>query len=74
MTEPALPIPSAPTAAEADGEVRALLLLAATQEAQQGLSASAALAWERAAFRAAFLHAEPGRRIRAFLSGQRRED
>jgi hypothetical protein len=56
------------------GESRALQLLDATREAQEGLSRSAALAWERAAFRAAFQHPEPGQRIRAFLSGQRPDD
>jgi hypothetical protein len=60
--------------AHTDGQARALALLAGTREAQDGLPAAAALAWERTAFRAAFLDAEPGRRIRAFLSGQRRED
>lgn len=77
MVESGIPEPGAPpprAAVETDGEARALALLAATREAQEGLTMPAALAWERAAFRAAFLHAEPGRRIRAFLSGQRRED
>lgn len=53
---------------------RALRLLDAAQEAERGLPRSAALAWERAAFRAAFLHPEPGERIRAFLSGHRPAD
>lgn len=61
-------VPS-PSARPASG--RALDLLAATRTVQEGLPAGAALAWERAAFREAFLDPEPGRRIRAFLDGDR---
>ncbi len=46
---------------------RALELLGNLQARQAGLSRSAALAWERAAFAEAFDHPEPGRRIRRFL-------
>lgn len=67
MAEPIDPV-------SASGQTRALRLLEATREFQEGLPGPAALAWERAAFRAAFLRPEPGRRIRAFLSGQRPED
>ncbi len=59
---------------DASATERALRLLTAAQEAQDGLPAGAALAWERTAFRAAFLDPGPGRKIRAFLSGQRTDD
>ena len=67
MAEPSDP-------ASTSGETRALRLLESTRELQTGLAGPAALAWERAAFRAAFLRPDPGLRIRAFLSGQRPED
>lgn len=59
---------------DASATARALRLLAAVHEAQAGLPDGPALAWERAAFRAAFLDPGPGRKIRAFLSGQRADD
>jgi hypothetical protein len=83
MVGPGESQPTPESATERDGSIggkppsaepRALRLLAAVQEAQQGLPAPAALAWERAGFRAAFLNPEPGQRIRAFLSGVRAED
>ena len=52
-------------------EARALGLLAALRIEQAGLPREAALAWERAAFREAFLESGPGLRIRAFLEGKR---
>jgi hypothetical protein len=58
--------------AQVTPETRALALLAAVRVEQAGLSRSAALAWERAVFREAFLESGPGLRIRAFLEGRRR--
>jgi hypothetical protein len=55
-------------------ETRALGLLANLREEQAGLPREAALAWERAAFREAFLETGPGLRIRAFLEGRRPGD
>ena len=52
-------------------EARALALLAELRQEQQDLPRGAALAWERAAFREAFLEAGPAQRIRAFLEGRR---
>lgn len=60
-----------PPARPAPASGRALDLLASTRTVQEGLPPAAALAWERAAFREAFLDPEPGRRIRAFLDGDR---
>lgn len=66
--------PSGGGEAPADPQARALALLADLRAEQAGLSRGAALAWERAAFREAFLEAGPGQRIRAFLEGTRAGD
>ena len=55
-------------------ETRALELLAGLREEQAGLPRGAALAWERAVFREAFLEAGPAQRIQAFLEGKRGEE
>ncbi|MBI3129844.1 MAG: hypothetical protein HYZ13_00660 [Acidobacteria bacterium] len=54
-----------------EGDSRALDLLWTTRKVQQDLPREAALAWERAAFAAAFADPEPARRVRAFLHGSR---
>ena len=66
--------PASGTAAAMNPEMRALDLLAALREEQAGLERGAALAWERAAFREAFLESGPAQRIRAFLEGRRDGD
>lgn len=58
----------------AQAERRALVLLAALREEQRDLPRGAALAWERAAFREAFLESGPAQRIGAFLEGRRAGD
>jgi hypothetical protein len=58
----------------AHAERRALALLAALREEQRALPQGAALAWERAAFREAFLESGPAQQIRAFLEGKRAGD
>ncbi len=54
-----------------EGDSRALALLWNTRGQQRNLPREAALAWERAAFAEAFGSPEPGRRVRAFLGGER---
>ena len=66
--------PASGKAAGMNSEMRALELLAALREEQAGLERGAALAWERAVFREAFLEVGPGQRIRAFLEGRRSGD